>query len=90
MAKGTCRVSACRNEKRDSARKAARRIRGQSVLEYSILVAIVAAAFIAMSMYVRRAVQGRIYAFDDQIVAKPNQTSSWWGYGGSGGGWVPW
>lgn len=81
----------CRNENRGNTRKAARGIRGQSVLEYSILVAIVAAAFIAMGMYVRRAVQGRIYAFDDQITAKPNQTSTWWGFGGTGtGGWVPW
>jgi len=58
---------------------------GQSVLEYSILVAIVAAAFLAMSTYVRRAVQGRIYAFDDQISPKPNITSTWVGFGGSGG-----
>ena len=57
---------------------------GQSVLEYSILVAIIAAAFIAMSMYVRRAVQGRIYAFDDQITAKAN-TSTWAGMGSAGG-----
>ncbi len=88
MWKGTCR-----NESTGNTRKAARGVRGQSVLEYSILVAIVAAAFIAMSLYVRRAVQGRIYSFDDMISAKPNQTSSiWWGgYGGAGsGGWVPW
>jgi len=80
----------CRKENKDVTQKAARGIRGQSVLEYSILVAIVAAAFIAMSMYVRRAVQGRIYAFDDMITAKPNQTSTWWGWGGGTGGWVPW
>ncbi len=83
-------TGACRNENRGNARKAVRRFSGQSVLEYSILVAIVAAAFIAMSMYVRRAVQGRIYSFDDQITAKPNQSATWWGFGGHGGGYVPW
>ena len=80
----------CRNEQRGKTRRAVRGLRGQSVLEYSILVAIVAAAFIAMSMYVRRAVQGRIYSFDDMITAKPNQTVSW-GWGATGtGGWTPW
>jgi Flp pilus assembly pilin Flp len=57
---------------------------GQSVLEYSILVAIVAAAFLAMNTYVRRAVQGRITAFDDEISGKAN-TSEWAGMGSSGG-----
>ena len=44
--------------------------RGQSVLEYAILLAIVSAAFITMAMYVRRAVQGSLYKIEDRITAK--------------------
>ena len=75
----------CRKLREEGARDTARGNRGQSLLEYSITVAIVAAAFIGMSMYVQRAVQGRIYAFDDEISAKPEEDTTWWGFGGSGG-----
>ena len=43
---------------------------GQSVLEYAILLGIVSAAFITMTMYVRRAVQGSLYRIEDRITAK--------------------
>ena len=48
---------------------------GQSILEYAILIAIVSAAFIAMAMYVRRAVQGKLYKIEDQAIGKQNYTS---------------
>lgn len=47
---------------------------GQSVLEYAMLVAIVSAAFIAMAMYVRRAVQGKLYKIEEQVIGRQNQT----------------
>lgn len=43
---------------------------GQSVLEYAILLGIVSAAFVTMTMYVRRAVQGSLYQIEDRITAK--------------------
>jgi len=49
---------------------------GQSVLEYAILLAIVSAAFITMSVYVRRAVQGKLYRIDERVVAKNNASVS--------------
>ena len=47
---------------------------GQSVLEYAILIAIVSAAFISMAMYVRRAVQGKLYKIEDQAIGRQNST----------------
>ena len=44
--------------------------RGQTVLEYALLIAIVSAALMTMSMYVRRAVQGSLYKIEGQITAK--------------------
>ncbi|MGE5280500.1 MAG: hypothetical protein ACM3L6_07155 [Deltaproteobacteria bacterium] len=71
-----------------------RQKRGQSILEYSVLVAMVAAAFIAMSMYVQRAAQGRITKIDETITAKPKPKSVFTGWpvfgGASGGGSYPW
>ncbi|MFA5039177.1 MAG: hypothetical protein WC732_05815 [Candidatus Omnitrophota bacterium] len=52
--------------------------RGQSLLEYSILVAIVAAAFTAMALYVRQAVQGKIHSMDDRVVARRNVSQGVW------------
>lgn len=51
---------------------------GQSLLEYSILIAVVAAAFVAMAMYVRQAVQGRIYRLEDSVTAKSNKGTAPW------------
>lgn len=47
---------------------------GQSILEYAVLISLVAAALMAMAFYVRRAVQGKINLIDEQLVAKSNQT----------------
>ena len=43
---------------------------GQSVLEYAILLAIVSAAFITMTVYVRRAIQGQLYQIEQRTAAK--------------------
>jgi hypothetical protein len=52
--------------------------RAQSLLEYSILIAVVAAAFVAMAIYVRQAVQGKIYRLEDSVAAKSTKgTTSW-------------
>lgn len=48
-------------------------LRGQSVVEYALLIAIVSAAFLAMAVYVRRAVQGSLYKIEDRVAAKPNE-----------------
>lgn len=44
--------------------------RGQSVLEYAIVLALVSAACIAMSLYVRRAVQGKLFKIEERVTAK--------------------
>lgn len=41
---------------------------GQVVLEYAVLIAIVAAAFIAMSLYIKRAVQGSITSIETRAI----------------------
>jgi uncharacterized protein (UPF0333 family) len=51
---------------------------GQAILEYAVLLAIVAAAFMAMSYYAKTAVQGKIYAMEGMVTAKGNQTPSSW------------
>jgi len=53
--------------------------RGQTVQEYVVLLAVVAAAFIAMQVYVRRGVQGRLKDMANQINSKqyePTDTTS--------------
>lgn len=40
---------------------------GQSLTEYAVLLAIVAAALLAMQVYVKRGIQGRIRDLADQI-----------------------
>ena len=39
----------------------------QSVIEYALLIAIVAAAFMAMNMYMQRAVQANFNVIEEQI-----------------------
>lgn len=41
--------------------------RGQSVLEYTLIITVVASALIAMSTYVRRAVQANLKTIEDQV-----------------------
>lgn len=44
--------------------------RGQSALEYALIIAVVVAALIAMSVYVRRSVQANLKMIEDQINAE--------------------
>ena len=44
-----------------------RKISGQSILEYSILVIVVAMAFISMHLYIRRAVNARLHNIELEI-----------------------
>ena len=44
--------------------------RGQSVLEYAILVSVVSAALVAMHTYVQRAVQANLKAIEDGLNAQ--------------------
>lgn len=41
--------------------------RAQSILEYTILIITVAAALMAMNLYVRRAVNARLHAVEQEI-----------------------
>ena len=43
--------------------------KAQSVIEYAVLVAIVAAAFMAMHLYMQRSVQANFKIIEDQINA---------------------
>lgn len=45
--------------------------KGQSTIEYALLIAIVAAAFLAMRVYVQRAVQANFKMIQDQINVEP-------------------
>jgi Flp pilus assembly pilin Flp len=45
--------------------------KAQSTIEYALLIAIVAAAFLAMNLYVQRAVQANFKLIEDQINAEP-------------------
>jgi len=45
--------------------------RGQSILEYTLIVAVVVAALMAMSVYVQRSVQANLRTVEDQINAEP-------------------
>ena len=55
------------------------RKKGQTLQEYVVLLALVAAAFIAMQVYAKRGVQGRLRDLANQISTKqfePNDTTS--------------
>lgn len=47
------------------------RRRAQSTIEYSIIIAIVAAACIAMQLYVQRAARANLKVLEEQINAEP-------------------
>lgn len=47
------------------------RKKAQSVLEYAVLVAVVATAFIAMTQYVNRAINARLKQVQEEIVEEP-------------------
>lgn len=48
-----------------------RKQRAQSTMEYALLIAVVAAAFLAMRVYVQRAVQANLKMIEDQVNAEP-------------------
>ncbi len=47
--------------------------RGQSTLEYALIIAVVAVALTAMSTYVQRAVQANLKTVEDQINAQSEE-----------------
>lgn len=52
---------------------------GQSITEYAVLMAVVAAALIAMQVYIKRGIQGKIRDLADQISSRayePGRTIS--------------
>jgi Flp pilus assembly pilin Flp len=55
------------------AKKTGRKAAGQSVLEYAVLLGVVSTAFIAMSMYVRQAIQGKLKKIDERVMARPQE-----------------
>ena len=44
--------------------------RGQSALDYAVFIAVVAAALVAMQVYVRRSIQANLKVMEDQINAE--------------------
>lgn len=54
-------------------RRAACGAHGQSSMEYALFVAVVAAAVVAMAIYVRRATQAHIKALETQVSPEPMQ-----------------
>jgi Flp pilus assembly pilin Flp len=45
--------------------------KAQSTIEYALLIGVVAAAFIAMHLYVQRAVQANFKLIEDQVNSEP-------------------
>lgn len=45
--------------------------KGQSIIEYSVLVGVIAAAFIAMSQYVNRAIGARLKQVQEEVYDSP-------------------
>lgn len=45
--------------------------RAQSIIEYTIIIAAVAAAFMAMRVYLQRSVQSSLTSMDDYLTPKP-------------------
>lgn len=43
------------------------RNKAQSAIEYTVLIAIIAAALIAMQVYIKRSIQGRIRGYAEQL-----------------------
>ena len=51
-----------------------RKKKAQSILEYAILIAVVTAALISMSLYVRRAIQANLKTIENQINSEVDET----------------
>ena len=52
-----------------------RQIRAQSILEYAILIGVVTIAIMAMSLYVRRAIQANLKIIEYQVNLEVNTTN---------------
>ncbi len=48
--------------------------KGQTTIEYALLIAIVAAAFTAMHLYMQRAVQANFKLIEEQVNVEPLRT----------------
>ena len=48
--------------------------KGQSILEYALIISVVVAALAAMSIYVQRSAQANLRVIEDQINAKPDSS----------------
>lgn len=46
-------------------------LKGQSILEYAMIIAVAAAALMAMSVYVQRSIQANLKTVEDQINVQP-------------------
>ena len=46
--------------------------RGQSTLEYTLIIAVAVAALVAMSTYVQRSVQANLKTIEEQINTEPD------------------
>ncbi|GEM_PF-1177013 len=57
--------------KKNFAWKIKKEKKAQSTIEYALLIAIVAAAFIAMQVYMQRAVQANFKLVEDQVNVGP-------------------
>lgn len=57
-----------------------RKIKGQSTLEYGLIIAVVVAALLAINLYMKRGVQGKLKESTDQIGKQfePGTASSSW------------
>ena len=55
---------------------------GQSTLEYAVLIAVVVSALIAMQIYMKRGVQGKLRDATDQVGEqfRPAGTDTFWDY----------
>lgn len=47
------------------------KFKAQSTIEYTLLISVVAAAFIAMQIYVQRATRATLKVLEEQINAEP-------------------
>lgn len=49
---------------------------GQSMLEYTLIIAVAVAALTAMSFYVQRSIQANLKAIEDQVNAQPGYNAT--------------
>ena len=59
-----------------------KRVRGQATVEYAVIIAVIIAALLAMQVYMKRGVQGKLRDATDQVGEQfnPLNTSGTWTY----------